>query len=641
MIAALLLAALVRLEAQAPPQVPPDPQRIAESVTVTPPGAVRVPVSATTTVLAGDALVLSPSFTLDQKLVTTPGFSLFRRASSRTANPTTQGVTLRGLSASGASRTLVLADDVPLNDPVGGWVYWNRVPAAAIDRVEVARGGTSDLFGSDAMGGAIRVLTRQDAAGELRAEGGSHETARASAYGGTPGRARVSGGAEWSTTEGYIPVEPSARGAVDTPAGSEHLSLILAASVPLGAMRIEAGGSFLDEDRTNGTPLQHNATRGGAGYAALSGALGGGFWRARAHVFDQEYDQTFSAVFGGRNAERLTNAQHVETTASRADASWSRVGPRLSWVFDGGVKRVEADLIDGGVLTPARQLTTAAGGQVVWQAAPALTVSGGMRAELSTSETRTDAASKSSWFFLSPRASVSWRARGSTTVRGTIFNAFRTPTINELYRGFRVGDITTLPNPALDAEDAWGGEAAVTFARPRVTLRAVAFATWQDGAIYSRTLQSVAPGTLRRRENGDARAAGVEVEADAPVRGWLHAWASVAMTQSTFTSGELDGRRLPQVPNAQLAAGARVTHGRWHASLDARYWAAQFDDDRNAFELDGGATANALVAARFARAQLFASVENLFDAEIDAGRTPLRTLAQPRMWTAGVRLFTR
>lgn len=641
MIAALLLAALVRPGPQAPPQAPPDPQRIAESVTVTPPGAVRVPVSATTTVLAGDALVLSPAFTLDQKLITTPGFSLFRRASSRTANPTTQGVTLRGLSASGASRTLVLADDVPINDPFGGWVYWNRVPAAAIDRVEVARGGTSDLFGSDAMGGAIRVVTRQDAAGELRAEGGSHETARASAYGGTPGRARVAGGAEWSTTGGYIPVAPEARGAVDTPAGSEHLSLILNTSIPARAMRLDAGGSFLDEERANGTRLQRNATRGGAGHAALSGALAGGFWRARVHVSDQEYDQTFSAVFAARGAERLTNTQHVETSAGRADVSWSRAGPRVSWLFDGGVKRVEAGMIDGGVLTPARQHTTSAGGQVVWQAAPAVTVSGGVRGELWRSEDTRDGASGTGAAFLAPRASVSWHAADSATLRATIFNAFRAPTINELYRGFRVGDITTLPNPRLDPEEAWGGEAALTVVRPRVTLRAVAFAAWQQGAIYSRTLQSAAPGTLRMRENGDARAAGVELEADAPLRRWLHAWASVAMTRSVFMSGELDGNRLPQVPAAQIAAGARLTRGRWHASIDARYSSAQFDDDRNAFALDGGATANALVAARFTWAQVFASVENLFDAEIDAGRTPLRTLAQPRMWTAGVRLFTR
>ena len=59
-----------------------------------------------------------PPLMLDDQLRSVPGFSLFRRTSSRVANPTTQGVTLRGLSASGASRTLVLADDVPLERSV-------------------------------------------------------------------------------------------------------------------------------------------------------------------------------------------------------------------------------------------------------------------------------------------------------------------------------------------------------------------------------------------------------------------------------------------------------------------------------------------------------------------------------------------
>src|ERR671931_636430 len=72
--------------------------------------------------------------TIDDLLRQIPGFSIFRRSSSIVANPTTQGVSLRGAGASGASRTLVLSDGVPLNDAFGGWVYWDRVPRNAIDR---------------------------------------------------------------------------------------------------------------------------------------------------------------------------------------------------------------------------------------------------------------------------------------------------------------------------------------------------------------------------------------------------------------------------------------------------------------------------------------------------------------------------
>jgi outer membrane cobalamin receptor len=76
------------------------------------------------------------------------------------ANPTTQGVSLRGAGASGSSRTLVLSDGLPLNDPFGGWVYWDRIPRASIDHIEVVRGGSSDLYGSDALSGVINVISR-------------------------------------------------------------------------------------------------------------------------------------------------------------------------------------------------------------------------------------------------------------------------------------------------------------------------------------------------------------------------------------------------------------------------------------------------------------------------------------------------
>ena len=108
-------------------------------------------------------IAAAPALRLDDQLRTVPGFSLFRRTSSAVANPTTQGVTLRGLSASGASRTLVVADDVPLNDPFGAWVYWDRVPLAALQRVDVLRGASGDVHGNDALGGVIRLTTRTSA----------------------------------------------------------------------------------------------------------------------------------------------------------------------------------------------------------------------------------------------------------------------------------------------------------------------------------------------------------------------------------------------------------------------------------------------------------------------------------------------
>ena len=85
---------------------------------------------------------------MDDALRQVAGFSLFRRTGSRAANPTAQGVSLRGLGASGASRALVLADGLPLNDPFGGLGLLGEGARLSLERLEVLRGGVSDLYGT-------------------------------------------------------------------------------------------------------------------------------------------------------------------------------------------------------------------------------------------------------------------------------------------------------------------------------------------------------------------------------------------------------------------------------------------------------------------------------------------------------------
>src|SRR6202042_2585719 len=107
----------------------------------------------------------------DDKLRNVVGFSLLRRSGSQTANPTSQGVSLRGLGASGASRALVLVDGVPINDPFGGWIYWARVPQAALNEVQLVPGGVSALYGNDALGGVVNMETRSAVETDADVEG--------------------------------------------------------------------------------------------------------------------------------------------------------------------------------------------------------------------------------------------------------------------------------------------------------------------------------------------------------------------------------------------------------------------------------------------------------------------------------------
>src|SRR5689334_3842268 len=138
-----------------------EPPNVLETVTVTP-ARTEQPVGnipASVSVVTRDAIEASPALLADDILRRVPTFSLFRRTSGLVAQPTTQGVSLRGIGPSGQSRTLVLLDGIPFNDPFGGWVYWTRVPLASVDRVEITEGPSSSLYGNIAMGGVINIIT--------------------------------------------------------------------------------------------------------------------------------------------------------------------------------------------------------------------------------------------------------------------------------------------------------------------------------------------------------------------------------------------------------------------------------------------------------------------------------------------------
>ncbi|MEJ7713124.1 MAG: TonB-dependent receptor [Pyrinomonadaceae bacterium] len=284
-------------------------------------------------------LALTPAVTIDDALRQVPGFTLFRRSGSRTSNPTAQGVSLRGVGASGASRALVLADGVPLNDPFGGWIYWGRVPRESISRVEVLRGGASDLYGSAGLGGVINILTKnltEDYAVSFEADYGNQRTPNSSIFASKrfdSWAASIS--AEGFYTDGYVIVDKQERGQVDTSAGSKHTALNMALQRFLpGDGRAFIRGNIYGEARENGTPLQTNRTHirqliGGAEWT--SNSLGA--FSTRAYVGDQIYDQDFSAVAQNRDSESLTRSQRVPSQSAGFTAQWARaVGSRNNLV---------------------------------------------------------------------------------------------------------------------------------------------------------------------------------------------------------------------------------------------------------------------------------------------------------------------
>ncbi len=571
---------------------------------------------------------------LDDRLRDLPGFSLFRRSSSLTAHPTTQGVSLRGIGPSGASRTLVLWDGVPVNDPFGGWVYWTRFAPEDVERVEVSRGASISVFGDRAMGGVIQLFSREPEPLRLHLDynGGSHGSREIS--GGVShlaSRWAASAGLRAFATDGYFIVPASVRGTVDRRAGADFTNGVTRLDLLGAAHRFFLKLDVLAEQRANGTALQENSTGLGTLAARYSRERGSNGLSVTAFHTRETFRGSFSSIAPDRNSERLTTRQRVPSEAFGAGALWNHRGAGWKMLAGADVSRVEGysqeqvfpagSRIGGGSIL---QHGTFAQGDI--GVGPLILFAGA----------RHDFTGQGRQFF-SPSAGLA-AGTGRLRVRGSVYRAFRAPTLNELFREFRVGNAVTRANEALRPERLFGAEAGFDLALESLRLSTTFYRNSLQDLITNVTL-SVAPNLiLRQRQNAAAALArGVEVNA---LRRW-GSWngeAAYLFVDSRFSSGG----RLPQVPRHQGSAQLAYERGGTLASAGFRSYAAQFEDERNQFLLPGYATLQLVVRRRLAAGfSVSAAVENLLDRQYVAGLTPTPLLGPPRLWRLGLRWDSR
>jgi outer membrane receptor protein involved in Fe transport len=605
-----------------------------DTITVT---ATRTPTRLTDTpasvvVISRQEIAANAAPTVDDALRQVPGFTLFRRSGSRTANPTSQGVSLRGVGGSGASRALVLDDGVPLNDPFGGWVYWGRIPRASIDRVEIVRGGASDLYGSSAMGGVIQFVRRGNSADSLALDlsGGSEQTGTTSAFTSlSRGAWRASVAADLLKTAGYVLVDESQRGAVDRAADSRHVSVEATLERAFGeAARTFARLSRYNESRNNGTPLQINDTS--IKQIAVGADVSSG--SARLYAGQQHYHQTFSAIAADRNSERLTTDQRVPSRYSGGSVQITRaIGARSVLLAGGEERSVEGTSDEGTTIVSGRQRTLALFAEETWVPLSRVSLTGALRYDgwrnFNAQRNGQPLAARrdSAW---SPRGSVLIRANDRLAFTASAYRAFRAPTLNELYRNFRVGNVLTRANENLGPERLSAVEVGVRSG----PLRATFFSMTTDQTIANVTLATTPALITRQRQNlGSSRTRGAEIEGDfrLPLDWRLSAGVLFADARADT------GKRIPQVPRNQatLQLGWRSLVG-----AQARWSAMQFDDDLNQFPLRGYFVVDFFASHPVIRSiEATLAVENVFDRRIEAAATPVINRGQPRAVRAGLR----
>ena len=641
-------------------------------------------------VVTAEELERAPQLRLDDLLrAQVLGFSLFRRSSSRAANPTTQGVTLRNFGPNGAGRTLVLLDGIPLNDPFAGYVLWNQAPPASLESVLIQPGGGAGLFGNAALAGTIFLVSKQNEKDSAFAEAsaGNYDTYSAAA-GGTlvRGRFSLSAFAERFSTSGYPVLRTGQRGPVDNTSSADSSLLQVGVELqltPETSLRLQT--RRFEEDRGNGTIFTRNDTLGHDASAVLTMKFPALSSELQMSAYSQrrKFRSTFSSVNATRDVETPALDQFdVPANAAGGSAVWTMaLGGQHRLTLGGDFRWIEGETneafrwngLEFTRLRSAggRQFFTGLFVEDTWNVSETATLIGGLRVDRwqlfngmrRESERGSGAIAIDSHF--ADRDGYSLNGRLGTrvdlardlSVRVAGYTGFRVPTLNELYRPFRVRNDVTEANAELDPERLLGAETGMEW-RPIQTVRlsATGFFNRLEDAIGNVTI-GAGPGTfepggfipaggvLRQRRNIDlVLAPGVEFAGEWQVAPSLVLKAGYLFTNPTIEEASetaLKGKRLAQTPQHVFTGGAEwMPNPRWLITAQIRTSGRQFEDDQNTRELAPFATIDAALFYNFSEAVAAGvKVENLFDTEIETGKSGdgLVSIGTPRLVTLQLR----
>jgi len=644
----------------------------AGDIVVTGQGLASAPGDAAYDVISIDKarLDLSASGRMEDILRDAAGFQQFRRSDARSAHPTSQGATLRGLGGNASTRALILLDGVPMVDPFGGWVSWAALDPARIGHIRVTRGGGSGVHGAGALAGTIELSSASPDEAKRISAGlayGSRESIDADAtLTATLGGGFVMLSAGHARGDGFIPVVEADRGPIDRRARYKQSRASARAVIPVREdTELQANGSFLLDQRDRGVPFTGNSNLSVDSSVRLVGR-GPWPWEASAWLQHREFSSGFASIGAGR----ATVSQSLDQYNVPANGFGARAEVR-PWLGETINLRIGGDLrhmrgrtqelvvatnvgrvaggeqgIYGGfaelALLPRDGLTLTASGRVDhWR------LRDGQRTEINRTTGALVVANSAlypdrSGTEATGRAGIAWNPAGASaiTLRAAAYTGWRLPTLNELYRPFRAGNDSTIANPGLDPERVKGVEGGVSF-QPLANWRLAATVFWNrlDDAVSNVT---IAPNT-RQRQNVDAiRSRGVEIEGFGTLGEWtLHASYSHIdpRVRATGAGLALDGLRPAQTPRDQASATlAWDRPGLVRLGATVRYIGRQYEDDQNSRSLDDALTLDAVASVPLGRGFIGElRAENIADKRVEAtaGADGTVERATPRtLWVA-------
>jgi outer membrane receptor protein involved in Fe transport len=553
---------------------------------------------------------------------------------------------------------------VPQNDPFGNWVIWSALPAEDLRSAEVVRGAGSGPYGAGALTGVI-ALDEATGTGLVAgdAEGGSSGQRRVAASGGVDiDRFQIFASASAEASDGFIPVDREQRGPADDAltldANNASLRIETTAmddtliSARFGAYEEHRNSGLVDAEssangRTASLTIAHPEDHGGLG------------WRVQAWLRDVDLTNTSASINSLRASTTETNDQYaVPATGWGTNAALRGMWSWLNWEVGADARFAEGESRE--LYSTNLASTRTSGGRssvagVYLESAARFDdwlLTAGVRTDewetanghlIQTGVSPTDVRFPSrSGTLPTARFGARYDLSDSLYLRTAAYEGFRAPSLNELYRPFRVGQITTNANPTLTPEELYGTEAGIGGDSGAFTWQATAF--WNQ---LHNAITNVTTGTnIQTRENaGDINAYGIEADARYRINDNVSLTAAFDDVNAT-----INGLQPAQAPRWTVTGGVEVRPlRRLTLFADVRYESRRFADDLNTIPLNAGATVDTRVSYAILDAfSLYVYCDNLFNTKIasTAAVQPLITgptdtglvtnWVAPRMIGAGV-----
>jgi len=586
-------------------------------------------------VLSNQTLETDPGVSLDDELRVIPGFSLLRRTSGVVASVTIQGLALRGLGLAGPSRALVLWDGIPLNDPFGGWINWVRVDPNNVAEVDVTRGATTSVFGDLAMTGAVSIFTRPEEKNliDVSQEGGTQGTLESHAtYSWLGSNLGFSMNARGFATDGYYVVPEDLRGPIDRPASNRFATGAPRIDWFSGENRLFFKGDVLAELRNIGTSIDQESTTLGEFSGHFSREMKNDTFSMVGYYAREDFTAHYSEILNDRTVEKLADLQYSPSKGGGGAAFWQHFQSHWQVTGGGDVEYVTGFSHD---YSPFTTTTTVEGGDLLehglfaqadYRVGP-VQFFGGIRYQF------TDARNN----ITAPNGGIAY-GRGILRLRGSLNRSFRVPTLNELYRPYRQGDILTLANPALVPETMNGGEFGFDLKGRDKRLSVTLFRNSITNFIEQPNISETATTITRERENvGDGINEGFEVSAQQHWRSWLGS-VGYLYADTKLTSGPLAGLYVPEVPHHQGTAQVTYLHRGTMLSGGVQAYSRVFDDQNNQF-VDPGYAVLQFSGSQHVWRRLSATfdMENALDRYYVTEYTPVVNNGEPRIIRVGLR----